>query len=355
LKIDEIDADGRLFIDRLRGFLIFRVILAHLGLSWFYQPYSSYVGMFLPPLFGISGAVTLYSYYRSDSAMKFIIKRLVTLLTTYYVVVLFGYLFDFISGDNIKFNVINFLIVNLSPSESPFHISQIWFLRSLVVITIIGLPALILSKNNINYLLIPIVVSFLITLFAFYFDFEKLFFLKFENIRQVNLYQPIICMGFFFQGAWMFASKIYKNIRLNFLLFFILLFFALLWVRFNALSMKLGDHSYYIELYFYLLGLSAFFLLMSVRKMYSFVLDKFTILNKILLFFNKHAFAIFLIHSFCIEISETKLNLIHVSGNLKLLPVKIIFVIVLSSLLAIPLTFVSKAIANKFLSIISCR
>ena len=157
-KLSELDKS---YINHIRGALILRVVLMHLGLSWFYLPYSSYFAMFFPALFCVSGIVSYYSYRRATSLNNYLIRRLTRIIITFYVISGLAYLIVFLFGWQFfsLTDFINWLLINPSTNDQPYPMGQIWFLRSLVVITILVLPFFYLSKKDIHILLFPALFS----------------------------------------------------------------------------------------------------------------------------------------------------------------------------------------------------
>ena len=80
----DISPQNQHYINVMRGISIIRVVLAHLGLSWFFSPYSQYIGILFPVLFFVSGAVSFYSFSRASGIIEYLIKRLVLVLTPFY-------------------------------------------------------------------------------------------------------------------------------------------------------------------------------------------------------------------------------------------------------------------------------
>ncbi len=79
-----IGREQRDFIDCLRGLSILRVVLGHLGLFWLLRPYSEFLHALLPLLFFVSGAVSFGSFLRSDNSGRFLLRRLVLIISPYY-------------------------------------------------------------------------------------------------------------------------------------------------------------------------------------------------------------------------------------------------------------------------------
>lgn len=83
----DIIGDDRDYLDLVRGISITRVVLVHLGLSWFFSPYSDFIHAFMPLLFFVSGAVSYNSYLRSNSLSVYLFKRLSSIYIPYILVI----------------------------------------------------------------------------------------------------------------------------------------------------------------------------------------------------------------------------------------------------------------------------
>ena len=347
--VNDLIQTDRMFIDHLRGILIFRVILAHLGLSWIWMPYSSYIGIFLPPLFAISGAVSLYSFYRSSNIRLFLLKRLPQLLVTYYVILIFGYCATLLEGHNIQGNIINILLLNIPNIEMPIPLGQVWFLRTLIISTIICVPIFQLSQNNRNWLLLPIAIATALSTTALTTDHSLYLEIPFGN--KLNIQQPLIASGFYCLGAWLIGSN--RNKAVLFLISVSLFVSSYLVSNsINNFNYVLEDHAYQFDLYYFLLGSATLLCLLSFEKIFESTIKIIKPINGILLFFSKHAFIIFLIHGYFIYLSEEYFGLLNVSANIPAALLKITFVIAGSCAISLLLTPISKLTTIKIQAMI---
>jgi peptidoglycan/LPS O-acetylase OafA/YrhL len=76
------------FLAYLRGLAILVIVFGHCGGGWVFKPYSGFLNVFVPVFFSLSGAVCYHSYRRSHSVGDYITKRVVGLLTPYYLLCL---------------------------------------------------------------------------------------------------------------------------------------------------------------------------------------------------------------------------------------------------------------------------
>jgi peptidoglycan/LPS O-acetylase OafA/YrhL len=337
--------DDVLFIDRLRGASILRVVLVHLGLSWFWPPYSEYVLIFLPLLFFVSGAVTYFSFLRAQHVFKFLLRRCLLILTPYYLLVgLIGFGAALLSSTCIFTDlrgVINWIIVNPSSADSPVQIGQVWFLRSLLVMNFLAIPVFLLARRYRTFLLIPVLVAMLLASAQMFGPVHKLF--VFEGF---NFYAALSNMGFFFFGAWFYSIRASgKNLPVGGLLGICVI--AAIAVA-TVLKMEAGmsRHTYAPNIYYVLWAFAAILLVLFLQKQITFVLNKLRVIDRFLLFFSKHAFSVFLLHSLVIQFLEHAFGLHGVMGNPSLAALKIGLTLVGTMLLAVPFTWVSRKLRD---------
>jgi hypothetical protein len=344
---DTLSAADRAFIDHVRGALILRVVLVHLGLSWFYLPYSSYVGAFFPALFCVSGIVSFYSFRRAPSTGSYLIKRLTRILITFYIISGLAY-FVMFAIDPRFFSLsqlLNWLLVNPDVKDQPYPMGQIWFLRSLILLTIFVLPFFLLAKKNIHFLLIPISISLALAAAQQIDNVGPFFFLKIESLRAINLYQPLVNMGYFCFGAWACYSSNLHRVRVMFAMAAVGVAVAVSLYYIQQHSLDLTDHAYYQDLFYLSLGYAGIGIIFGLRLPIVVFIARYNFFHNVFSFFSYHAFSIFMIHSFFVYFSEEFFGWRDL-GSVSLITLKIIFVVIASSLSAIPLSFVCKKITN---------
>lgn len=154
--------EDRLHVDYLRGLSIIRVMLVHLGLSWFYPPYSYYIGIFFPLLFFISGVVSYGSFKRSSNAAEFFAKRIISILIPFYLFFIIILFLSYLEGENLFSSykdVISWIFLRPDQSKVFFPIGQIWFIHVLFWITILSIPIYCLSRTNNKIIIFTIALS----------------------------------------------------------------------------------------------------------------------------------------------------------------------------------------------------
>ncbi len=152
-----------LLINRYRGLSIMRVVLVHLGLSWFFPPYSTYVGMFLPILFFCSGYLSLFLYRNRTSDRDFMIRRLTGIFIPFYLIYAVASLVSLALGQGNGFGslagVLQALIIAPETAQMPYPLGQIWFLRVVVFCTLFSPFFFKLSERRSLFLLVPVLAG----------------------------------------------------------------------------------------------------------------------------------------------------------------------------------------------------
>lgn len=328
-------------------------MLTHLGLSWFFLPYSSYVNAFFPSLYMVSGIVTYYSYLRAKNSVHFLSNRLIRLYIPYLVIVLLAFIFLFFSSPIININISNIfdlLTMNMQIVNEPYPLGQVWFLRTLVFITLLTIPIFILSNRSAHWLLVPVFISATLSISHSYWNLGSNLLIKNSEINDINLYQPFANMGYYTWGAWLYATNRFNNRKFQTSII-IICSIIIGSIYFNTnLDVNLANHAYFQDVYYMAVAFLAIsFLLISHPILMSIFSIK--IFSRTLLFFNYHAFIIFLIHTLFIQVAENYFGWISIADNPAVILYKILFVLCASCLVAIPLSKLTKWLTNKLIAI----
>ncbi len=350
-----VTSSDAVFIDRLRGGSILRVILSHLGLSWFYPPWSEFVLALLPILFVASGAVSLPSYHRARSNSAFLIRRLVMLTLPYYLLVLI--IFCTLTVIQMSWpnefgapDLIAWLVIDPPTQKIDFSFGHVWFLQSLAIITVIAPPAFALASRRHDVLLIMALVSITLGAGQTIYSIAPFFYFS-----EINLYQPIVNMGFFFFGAWYILAS--SGQRMVTLIVSGSLSVIGVAVSLTKESMELGiaAHSYAPDLYYLSVSYLLLSVILSLQRAITLILDKSRKIDWFVRFFSRHAFSAFLLHVFFIYWSEVYLGLENVAGSPFQALIKIGFVILATMLAVVPFTTLSRSTRQTLLSRLGMR
>jgi peptidoglycan/LPS O-acetylase OafA/YrhL len=347
-NIDIINED-RDFLDLLRGISITRVVLVHLGLSWFYSPYTEFVHAFMPLLFFVSGAVSYNSYLRSKTISAYLYKRIMSIYIPYLLIVVFSLAFSFVLSRKMPSfgmkQVLDFLTFNLAeiPKFMPYPLGQVWFLHSLVVIIFITAP-FFYFKDKINFIfIILIVISLLFSTFELFFKYGK-----FVYVLGHNLYQSFSNLGFFVFGALYYSNKDYidtlvlpRLILLTCLAFILLLFYV------NDINMY--HHIYSPDLYYVSLSYFLIFLIIYFKDTILKIISNINILNAFLLFMSKNAYSVFLLHSLVLWFVHNKIGISSVKHSPVLAMLKIFLVLFFTCIISIPFTRMTDFVKGKII------
>ena len=334
------------FLAHLRSVSILMIVLGHVGLGWFFRPWSGIITDFVAMFFFISGAVLFHSYKRSKTLSNFYWKRLLSLYVPYFllcVLSLIVYIFLH-KGQVPQFDLRNFLSwVQIRPNIDlmPFNIGQVWFLHTLFVISIIS-PVIFFAISDGKFIYLWIIVSFLLLLSAIqlFYDVDNYFF-----IQGNNLYKPLIHTIFFSLGAWCFSGNEKSNYerKTYFIFACVCVTLCVLLVNFLFLDIGYDHHTYAPDLYYVIGSLASISIFMSFKDLFMW----FVSLNNYLLFFFKvlyvYTMPIYLLHSFSIFVCENIFGLVHPKNNFVIYGIsKFLLVMTLTLLISYPFLRLSK-------------
>ena len=347
-----ISARDETFIDYLRGLSILRVVLAHLGLSWIFPPYSEFVMALLPILFFVSGAVSFFSFRRASSSGFFLLRRALMLTIPVYVLAVIGGAVRAVMAGSVEsfewIYVLSWLLLNPGAHMMPFELGQIWFLRALLIITFLAIPVFVAARRSDHALLVPVLLSTILVTLQLFHDIADSFYRG-----GFNFYQPLANMGFFFFGAWYFAQRARGVDRVSWLITAGLLGLSVATGSVVHPDVGLADHTYSPNLYYVAASYFAICLAVRLQPVIEIAVGRFTWVERGTLFFSRHAFSVYLLHSFVLIVSERSFGLVDVMGDPIRAATKVGFVVVGSMVAAIPLTWLSRLVRARALAL--CR
>lgn len=342
--------DERDFIDCLRGLSILRVVLGHLGLFWILRPYSEFLHALLPLLFLVSGAVSFGSFLRSDNSGRFLLRRLVVIVSPYYVLVALALAAGLLwqqalnyapSGDAL----LRLLALNPKKGDLFFPIGQVWFLHALLLITLVSIPLFMLARRAAGVLWLPVMLSLLLGTAQLFTNLSPSL-----TLLGHNTYQAWSNMGFFFFGAWYmqyheqrWLAQVLPWLAAGSALI------AVLAVRLSGGEVGLSHHSYAPDLYYLACSFCALTLILALKPLLIRLFLALPRLKQFLLFTSVHAYSIFLLHSFFIFASEYWLGLANVSGRPFYALAKIALVLAACYLCCPLLTHLGQRLSNALL------
>lgn len=329
-----------LFLSRLRAASILVIIFGHTGGFWLLGSFGEALTLAIPLFFFLSGAIAFYSHGMVLSQKIFIQKRIISLLVPYYLICFIALLIFIFENQAIpKFSVQKVVLwLTLSPSDdiSPFNLGQVWFLRCLVLISLLS-PLIFkvrLIKNIHLIFIIPVILSSVQLLYNVGVAFRAI-----DN----RTYITIIYFFFYSGGLIFFSKKTRPSPKCLFVTGICCLTVMPILIAFGVQE-NLGPHSFYPDLYYLMAGTAFITILFSLQTQLLKVSNP-PFIDFTLQFCFKHTFALYLLHSLAIFLAEkillaVKIGLDH--GILAFGLTKLTIVLGLSSLMAIPFTTATK-------------
>jgi hypothetical protein len=336
---------NRNYINELRGASILRVMMVHLGLSWFYLPYTSYIGALLPLLFFVSGAVSFFSYRRAHSTVTFVYKRLISILIPYYLLVLIiAILCMFVDNWQLT-NITHWLLISPDTSGVPFLLGQVWFLQSLTLITLITLPVYYLSSWSVHYLSLFALLALTLIGVNSYIDIHY----SFIFLEKIDLYLAFSNGLFFILGSlyFIYEDKINRHIFLLIALTSLSLGLLLNW---HSGDFSLGRHMASPDLIYFFCSFGLISLLLVFKQTIQTFLNRITILKNMFFLCSKNAYSLYLLHTLVLAAVENYIFKEPLTGDFMLAILKMLIVIGLTIAIAPVFTHISNIIINRLKS-----
>jgi hypothetical protein len=346
-NIQILNASERQYIDILRGASVLRVVLMHLGLAWFYPPYSQYFGILFPVLFFVSGAVSYYSFQRSANSIKYMLKRWLSIALPFYVIMLPGAIVY--AGNDFQLNLdflMRWLLLRPNANLFPFPIGQIWFICSLLLLAFLSFPLFIVQQRIKWTLLVSLLVCAVITtvtsfelLLAFNINF-------FSFLPAYMVYETLSLAPFFLFGAYYISNRVIFEQKLMTVVGLVVLFLSL---TIDIFAKKYGyfeftEHRPNTYIY---QSLGALLILMGLQSNIMGLLNKSSLIKGFLLHCNKHAYSIFIIHIPILVSLEYLFSWHDLSDDILMAMLRLIAVVVLSLIFAIPTSVIHKYLTQR--------
>ena len=349
MKIGACDRD---FLDILKGASILRVMMVHLGLSWFYPPYSAYVGVLLPIFFFVSGAVSFNSVFNNSHRKFYFTKRYLALLIPF---ILFSLPFSIINWGDLKFTHVSSIIrwfLAWPPMDSyyPIDMRQLWFINALILMFFISYPIFVLSRKSIYILVIAFIFSLLYIPAAEYFNLIEVYKknkILLEFSLPMQLHQTLALINYYFLGALFYQIKPPEKTKLLLITALLLILGIFLHPSLSAIG-NIGLFFFSRGEYFTVLSYVCIFIILINRDTLLNLFNKLPNIKSLLLILSKNSYSLFLIHTSIILFFEKNLGFDDLGDKPALAIIKMIGVIAISIVIAPVIT----SINNKVLKLI---
>ena len=336
------------FLAYLRGVSIFIIVFGHVGGFWVFGSYSGLLHLSVTTFFFLSGAVSYYSFLRAGSVRQYYIKRISGLIIPFYllgILSLFVYLATYRHLPSLSMeNIIMWLTVKPVKTITPFPIGQVWFLHTLLIISIVSPLYYKLYEKNKSILILILIIFLSISCIQAFIDIDEYFY-----IGSHNFFKPIVHSIFFISGFVYFTYPQYKNNKQILLLMFvlsILLCFGMVLVMNQEFDFS--KHTFAPDIYYVFGTYSLLSLLFLLQNFIIKVVNRIKPVYIFLRFMYKHTFSIFLLHSFAIYLSEVVFNIVEPQNKDFIYGVKkLLIVLLITFILSVPYSYISSYIIKK--------
>lgn len=222
-------------------------------------------------------------------------------------------------------------------------LARFGFLRVLIFCVLISPIVFLLSKSRPHLLFLPILLAIILSFIQSFYAIHK-----WTNIGGHNFFQSIVYGAYFFIGAIVYRKNWREGKLAIGILMAICLAVSILTLYLQKGSTILSDHAYAPDWFFFFLGIFGILLVLLLANLIEKLVIFFPGLQYFLKYCSKHAYGIYLNHSFFIVFFESIFDLKDVSTNFPAILAKIILVISFSLAFSIPITHLSNYIIRKF-------
>lgn len=298
------------YLALLRAISILVIVCGHLGGFWFFKPWSEYLQVAVSIFFFISGAVSYNAFLNTKCTADFLIKRVTSLLVPYYCICFFSlfiYVILNVSLPAFSFSKLTqWLTINPNIAIMSFPLGQIWFLHTLLIISIISPIYFLLFKRKSAIFLLLLICPIMLSLVQVKYNIASSLI-----IAGHNFFKPLIHSLFFCTG---FLTYNLPTLRTPFFLStasIVCFFLSLILVEFIGLNPDYELHTYSPDIYYVAGSLCSISLLQLFQPNIMSVYNRLSFIHSFVNFLFKHTFSIYLVHSFAIFFAEEVFGLVH--------------------------------------------
>jgi fucose 4-O-acetylase-like acetyltransferase len=297
------------YLKVLRALSIVMIVFGHVGGAWFYRPWTEFISIFVAIFFFISGAVSYNGFLKSYTTKDYLIKRIIGLIVPYYItclIALIVYIFVNASLPAVSANnLLRWITISPRLDMMPFQLGQIWFLQTLMIITLIS-PILFITYMRYKIIfIIFLCCSVVASAFQLKYNIAPLFDFNYLNLFKPLVYSLFYCVGFIIIDKPRLRTPVFTWSASG-----LLLLISILLVKTLHLNPDYG-YQPFPNLYYVTGSLCAIWIFLLLK---SFIMNIYTaspIIQKIVIFLFYNTFAIFLLHTFSIFIAEDILGIVN--------------------------------------------
>lgn len=333
MKKIELSKEERNYIDLLRGASILRVVLAHLGLSWFFMPYSSYIGLLLPVLFFVSGVVNYNSYLRANSEdrlnYKILLKKIKATIVPFYLLgsIITIVCLSFLSNIEWRPIIFNWIFVKPNTDGLVFSLAQAWFLQALVVTHLVLYIIIKFSRSNL-----VIIGAFLCSIGLLAVNTVTHNLHELLYIGPVDFYTAITYLAIYLYGPIYFLFFRSEN-RILFCILNVGLLLSFVVLMFLDSNLNLGNNKTIPDFLYFSGSMLLINLLMKCRCFIQLLISRLK-LASLLIFSSKNSFSIYLLHTIVLGLVEYLIFPDALTGQPVMAMVRLVLVVMITFAIA---------------------
>lgn len=291
------------FLAVLRSVSILTIVFGHVGGYWFFPPWSELLHVFVPIFFFISGAVSYNAFLKRSSTSHYLLKRTVGLLAPYYCMCVIALaVFVFQHGQLPVFDLgkmTKWLMIVPSNAFMPFPMGQVWFLETLIIISLASPAIFLLYKLHPPILYMLLCGAVAISAVQSMWNIAPYF-----GVAGHNFFRPIVHALFFCSGFMVVDLPQLRSAKASFVIIFLCLVSSVGLAKGLNLNPDYAEHIISPDLFYVVGSLCAIWLCIVAQAQVLRIYDLSETFRTVSNFLFRHTFAIFLLHTFAIYCVE---------------------------------------------------
>jgi len=292
--VQELSTRESVYLNYLKTLMILGVVLAHCGALWAYKPYTSVFTLLPTVFFFVSGAVTFYSFERSAELGSFYKKRLVGLLVPYALLCLIVLAYYMAVNLSLPpFSMTSLLKwVQINPGNaSPFSVQHVWFLQTLLLITIIAPLFFVLLRKKVVLLYLLMALMVIVATMQHYVDLGEMM-----TLGRLHM-EKVLTLSIYYVFGALYYTRL-QHVGMKLLVPGLLISLAVAAGTLVGLKLDpdLVKHAYSPDLYFLSSGFVAVFLTLIARDFIMKCVEMWEPFRRYVLFASRHVFGIYILH-----------------------------------------------------------
>jgi peptidoglycan/LPS O-acetylase OafA/YrhL len=237
-----------------------------------------------------------------------------------------------------------------SSEMEPFPLGQVWFLRTLLVISLFSPVYFWFQKRDGRLSVVLMAFPIVMSAAQMGCDFQP-----WLCFGPHNLYLPLVHSFFYIFGAVYFSSEVFRSTSRLAALCLVSLFLSAGLACCPGQEIDFYQHTKFPDLYYVSGSLAAICVILMLEPVLLSLCARMSLVASILTFMHRYTFPVFLLHGLSICLCEEWFGLVHPQGNyVQYAILKSAMVLAMTCIMAVPFGFLANVLTQYCLNVTTC-